>query len=141
MFRLRPVTCVVSSCISSFGVIENSKRFTTSLSGSSSESATATYLPWNARPWRVTYELKAAELNHLDHDMCAIISDDCAAMYKFFSSTFGDGKDVNDYVEDPVKSLQNRQRKRQPGAAAPVGNKKVARATRRGHPETYMYMV
>lgn len=84
--------------------------------GSSNERCSSaseeTYLPWNRRPWRLMYQHNARDLDRLDHAICTIISEDHTALNAVLKTTLGEGKNVNDCVEDPVTSLQGAHRKR-----------------------------
>lgn len=69
------------------------------------------YLPWNARPWGLTYQHNAAEIDNLDHRLCSITVDDSSAIFKCLKS-FSKVENVDDCVEDPVAVLQKQDRMR-----------------------------
>eukprot|EP00796_Vickermania_ingenoplastis_P004289 gene4289-3105_t len=132
----------------SVGIVVSRRLYSTggapyhgSSSSESSETAAA-YLPWNARPWRMTYQNSAAEMDTLDQNIRSILCEDSTAMYKFLSSTLGKGRDVNDYVEDPVKTLKERrfavECSAEKASTSETLSKKTAKSLRRRKPSTYI---
>lgn len=97
---------------------------------SNSNEAAAAFLPWTARPWKITYERNAESLDYLDHNMCSILSEDSTSMFSHYSSALGKGSDVSDYVEDPIKAIRSARRgKRAARAAATAQSKRKTPAT------------
>lgn len=74
----------------------------TSGSDVSSSDTPKVYLPWNARPWEMTYLHYAAEIDYLDDNIRSILCcKDRKALFKLLQTT-SKIKDIEEYLEDPV---------------------------------------
>lgn len=63
------------------------------------------YLPWNARPWELTYLHHAADIDYLDDNIRSILCcEDSKAMLKLVQS-LGETKDIEEYLEDPIMKV------------------------------------
>lgn len=109
-------TSVFLNCIST-------PKRTTSSSNTSSEIGKA-YLPWNSRPWELTYLHHATEIDTLDENVRSIMCcQDRKALLKLAQS-FGDTKFIEQYLEEAVLKL--RQRKK---GEAPKQQRKISQTS------------
>lgn len=114
--RLSVATAAFLNCIST-------PKRTTSSSGTASETGKA-YLPWNARPWELTYLHNATEIDTLDENVRSIMCcQDSKALLKLAQS-FGETKFIEEYLEEAFLKL--RQKKK---GEAPKQQRKVSQTS------------